>query len=132
MIQIKEVIAILEEFANPGFQESYDNARLIVGDSNWDANGALLTLDSTEDVIDEAISKGCNLIIAHHPIVFKGLKGLTGNNYIERAIIKAIKNDIAIYAMHTNIDHVKGGVNFKIAEVLGLTNVKVLSPKKTT
>lgn len=130
MIHIKEIIAILEEFANPGFQESYDNAQLIVGDPNWKAKGALLTLDSTEDVVDEAISKGCNLIIAHHPIIFKGLKGLTGKNYIERTIIKAIKNDVAIYAMHTNLDNVIGGVNFKIAEVLGLTNVKVLSPKR--
>lgn len=130
MIQIKEIIKVLEEFANPGFQENYDNAQLIVGNANMEATAALLTLDSTEDVVDEAIAKGCNLIIAHHPIVFSGLKQLTGKNYIERTIIKAIKNDIAIYAVHTNIDNVTGGVNFKIAEVLGLQNVKVLAPKK--
>ena len=130
MIQIKDVIAALENFANPGFQEGYDNAQLIVGDRDKEAKAALLTLDSTEDVVEEAIAKGCNLIIAHHPIIFSGLKQLTGKNYIERTIIKAIKNDIAIYAMHTNIDNVTGGVNFKIAEVLGLQNVKILAPKK--
>ncbi len=130
MIQIKEVINALEDFANPGFQENYDNARLIVGDPSWEATGALLTLDSTEDVVLEAVEKGCNLIIAHHPIVFSGLKQLTGSNYIERTIILAIKHDVAIYAMHTNLDNVKGGVNFKIAELLGLKNVKILAPKR--
>lgn len=130
MIQIKEVIKVLEDFANPGFQENYDNAQLIVGDRNLVATGAILTLDSTEDVVDEAISKNCNLIIAHHPIVFSGLKQLTGKNYIERTIIKAIKNNIAIYAMHTNIDNVIGGVNFKIAEILGLQKIEILAPKK--
>lgn len=130
MIQIKEVIKVLEDFANPGFQENYDNAQLIVGDRNLVATGAILTLDSTEDVVDEAISKNCNLIIAHHPIVFSGLKQLTGKNYIERTIIKAIKNNIAIYAMHTNIDNVIGGVNFKIADMLGLQKIEILAPKK--
>lgn len=130
MIQIKEVIKVLEDYANPGFQENYDNAQLIVGDRNLVATGAILTLDSTEDVVDEAISKNCNLIIAHHPIVFSGLKQLTGKNYIERTIIKAIKNNIAIYAMHTNIDNVIGGVNFKIAEILGLQKIEILAPKK--
>ena len=130
MMQIKEVIKVLEDFANPGFQENYDNAQLIVGDRNLVATGAILTLDSTEDVVDEAISKNCNLIIAHHPIVFSGLKQLTGKNYIERTIIKAIKNNIAIYAMHTNIDNVIGGVNFKIAEILGLQKIEILAPKK--
>jgi dinuclear metal center YbgI/SA1388 family protein len=130
MVKIKEVIKALEEYANPGFQESYDNAQLIVGDASWEAKGALLTLDSTEDVVLEAVEKGCNLIVAHHPIVFSGLKQLTGSNYIERTIILAIKYDIAIYAMHTNLDNVSGGVNFKIAHKIGLENVKVLAPKR--
>ncbi len=129
MILIKDVIGAIEEFAPLSFQEEYDNAGLITGDKNWECTGALLSLDCIESVIEEAIKLKCNLIIAHHPIVFKGLKKITGANYVERTIIKAIKNDIAIYACHTNIDNVQNGVNAKIAERLGLINTKVLAPK---
>ena len=128
-MKIKELTNYLEDFAPLAYQESYDNAGLIVGNANTEITGILVTLDSTEDVIDEAIAKGCNLVVAHHPIIFKGLKKLTGKNYVERTIIKAIKNDIAIYATHTNLDSVVGGVNFKIAQLLDLQQVKVLSPK---
>tara|TARA_B100001109_G_scaffold255867_1_gene261830 strand:+ start:8744 stop:9841 length:1098 start_codon:yes stop_codon:yes gene_type:complete len=130
MIKIKDVIKELELWAPPALQESYDNAQLIVGDANQVLEKVLLSLDCIEAVVDEAIELGCNLIVAHHPIVFSGLKSLTGKNYIERTIIKAIKNNIAIYAIHTNLDNVKTGVNFKIAEKLGLENVEILSPKK--
>lgn len=130
MIKIKDVIKELELWAPPTLQESYDNAQLIVGDANQVLEKVLLSLDCIEAVVDEAIELGCNLIVAHHPIVFSGLKSLTGKNYIERTIIKAIKNNIAIYAIHTNLDNVKTGVNFKIAEKLGLENVEILSPKK--
>lgn len=127
---IGQVCQYLETLAPLPYQEEYDNAGLIVGDATLPVTGVLVCLDSTEDIIDEAISLGCNLVIAHHPIVFRGLKKLTGKNYIERTLIKAIKNDIAIYATHTNLDNVSGGVNFKIAEKLGLENIQILAPKK--
>jgi dinuclear metal center YbgI/SA1388 family protein len=130
-MKIKEVVAYLESIAPSGLQESYDNAGLLVGDSSMEAKGAVICLDSTEAIIDEAIEKGCNMVIAHHPIIFKGLKRLTGKNYVERTIIKAIKNDIAIYAIHTNLDNVlEKGVNSKIAEKIGLENTRILAPKQ--
>jgi dinuclear metal center YbgI/SA1388 family protein len=128
-MKIKDITDHLESIAPLAYQESYDNAGLITGDKNDEAKGALICLDSTEEVIDEAIEKGCNLVIAHHPIVFSGLKKINGKNYVERVIIKAIRNNIAIYASHTNLDNVHNGVNAKIAAKLGLKNTKVLSPK---
>lgn len=128
--RIQDVISYLEHLAPPAYQESYDNATLICGDRNASIKGVLCTLDCTEDVVDEAISLGANLIVAHHPIVFKGLKSLTGRNYVERTVIKAIKNDVAIYAIHTNLDHVSMGVNKRICDRLGLTQTKILQPKK--
>lgn len=130
MIQTRDIIQELERVAPPSLQESYDNSQLLTGQSDWACSGAILCLDAIEEVVDEAISKKCNLIIAHHPIIFKGLKSITGKNYIERTIIKAIKNDIAIYACHTNLDNVMEGVNRKIAEKIGLSNLRILSPKK--
>ena len=129
-MKISKIIQYLEQVAPPQLQESYDNSKLITGNKSWECSGVLLTLDSTEKIIDEAIKTGCNLVIAHHPIVFSGLKSITGRNYIERTIIKAIKNDIAIYACHTNLDHISGGVNKKIADKIGLKNLKILAPKK--
>lgn len=119
----------MEQLAPLAYQESYDNVGLLVGDPQTEITGVLVTLDATEAVIDEAIAKGCNVVVAHHPIVFKGLKKFNGRNYVERAVIKAIKNDVALYAAHTNLDNVAGGVNFKIAEKLGLQNVQILAPK---
>ncbi|WAC12340.1 Nif3-like dinuclear metal center hexameric protein [Dyadobacter pollutisoli] len=130
MIHIKEVIHELEKLAPLAYQESYDNAGLLVGSPETAVAGILFALDVTEQVIDEAIKKNCNLIVAHHPIIFKGLKKLNGKNYVERTVIKAIKNDVAIYASHTNLDHVTKGVNWQIGEKLGLQNLKVLVPKK--
>jgi dinuclear metal center YbgI/SA1388 family protein len=129
-MKIQDITHCLETFAPLSLQESYDNCGLIVGNPLQEVTKALLCLDSTEAVVDEAIATGCNLIIAHHPIVFSGLKKLNGKNYIERTVIKAIKNDIAIYAIHTNLDNVSQGVNRKIGEKLGLKNLKMLSPKK--
>lgn len=128
-MKLKEITNIIESFAPLSLQEGYDNSGLIVGNTNDEITGALICLDSTEEIVDEAIAKGCNLIIAHHPILFSGLKKLNGNNYIERVIIKAIKNNIAIYASHTNLDNAFDGVSYKIAEKLGLTDCKTLSPK---
>ncbi|WP_323756163.1 Nif3-like dinuclear metal center hexameric protein [Roseivirga sp.] len=130
MVKIKEIIEVLEKLAPPVYQESYDNSGLITGDKNWDVSGVMVSLDCIESVIDDAIAKKCNLIVAHHPIVFKGLKKLNGKNYVERTIIKAIKNDIAIYAIHTNLDNVYLGVNQKIANQIGLVNTRILAPKK--
>lgn len=127
---IKDVITVLEKFAPVNFQESYDNCGLLIGNKNEKVSGVLLTLDCTEAIVDEAISLKCNFIISHHPIIFSGLKKLNGSNYVERTVIKAIKNNIAIYAAHTNFDNIKSGVNQKIAQKLGLINLKVLSPKK--
>lgn len=132
MTKIKDVTTYLESIAPRSFQESYDNSGLLTGDSNADILGVLVTLDCTEAVVNEAINQRCNLIVAHHPILFKGLKKLTAQNYVERTIIKAIKNDIAIYAIHTNLDNVHLGVNKKIGEMIGLKNLKVLAPKKDT
>lgn len=128
-MKIKEITQYLESLAPLAYQESYDNSGLIVGQGDEEVSKILISLDCTEAVVDEAIAKGCNLIISHHPIVFKGIKKFNNKNYVERTVIKAIKNDIALYAIHTNLDNVVGGVNFKIAEKLGLQNKAVLSPK---
>lgn len=126
---LKNICDSLEQWAPLSYQETYDNSGLIVGDKQAEISGVLVSLDCVEEVVDEAIACGCNLIVSHHPIVFKGLKSLTGKNYVERTLLKAIKNDIAIYAIHTNLDNVNTGVNWKIAEVLGLQNVRILAPK---
>ncbi len=129
---IKEITNYLESLAPLGSQESYDNSGLICGDCNWKLTNALISLDCIEDTVDEAIAKGCNLIISHHPIVFRGLKRLNGKNYIERTVIKAIQNNIALYAIHTNLDNYKFGVNRKIGEILGIKNPQILAPTKQT
>lgn len=128
-ISIKAIIQQLEILASPALQESYDNCGLLTGDAQWSCSGILCTLDATEEVILEAKERGVNLVVAHHPIVFSGLKKITGKSYVERAIITAIKNDIAIYAIHTNLDNVLHGVNNQIAGKLGLVNRNILSPK---
>lgn len=125
-MKIKNIIELLDQIAPPSYQESYDNAGLITGDPSLECTGVMCTLDATEEVIWEAKQKGCNLVAAHHPIIFGGLKKITGKNYVERAIIAAIKNDIAIYAIHTNLDNLLAGVNGKIADKLGLKNRKAL------
>ena len=127
---IKELINFLESVAPASYQEDYDNSGLIVGDAGQEISAALISLDCTEEIIDEAIRRGCNLVISHHPIVFRGLKRFNGKTYVERAVMKAIKHDVALYAIHTNFDNVLGGVNAKLCEVLGLENCSILSPKQ--
>lgn len=127
---IASVIECLEKLAPAYLQEEYDNAGLITGDTNAPCSGVLVSLDVTEEVIEEAIQKKCNFVVAHHPIIFRGLKKITGKNYVEKTVIKAIKNDVAIYAIHTNLDNVIDGVNAKMAQLLDLVNCKILSPKK--
>lgn len=129
MTKIADLIQVIENFAPPLFQESYDNVGLLVGDRTKAVEGVLITLDCTPEIVEEAIENKCNLIVAHHPIIFGGIKKLTGANYVEKTIIKAIKNDIAIYAAHTNLDNVQMGVNKKISDIIGLKNTKILVPK---
>lgn len=130
-MQISAIASHLESIAPPAYQESYDNAGLLTGSGSWECSGILVTLDATEAVIKEAIARGCNLVVAHHPIIFGGLKKITGRNYVEKTVITAIKNDIAIYAIHTNLDHTFPiGVNGKMAERLGLVKTGPLLPKE--
>jgi dinuclear metal center YbgI/SA1388 family protein len=129
MLRIHEIVSAFESVAPLALQESYDNSGLIVGDRDAEVTRALLCLDCTEAVVDEAIGKGCDIIIAHHPIVFGGLKRFTGGDYVQRSVIKAIQNNIAIYACHTNLDNVlRGGVNERIAQQLGFDVERVLRP----
>lgn len=129
-MRIKDILQTIEQLAPLPLQEDFDNSGLQVGDANREATGALLCIDVTENVIEEAISLNCNLIIAHHPLAFRSFKSMTGRNYVERCMIKAIKNDICIYAAHTNLDNARGGVNYKLAEMLGLQQLRILSPQK--
>ena len=128
-MKIKEILNALETFAPLPLQDGFDNAGLQVGLTDAEATGALLCLDVTEAVVDEAIALGCNLIVSHHPLIFKGYKSLTGRDYVERCIMKAVRNDLVIFSMHTNLDNAPQGVNYKIAEKIGLKNVRILEPK---
>lgn len=130
MATIREVLSWMESLAPRGMQESYDNSGLLVGDDAQTVTGVLVSLDCTEEIVDEAVRKGCNLIVSHHPIVFSGLKKITGSNYVERTVIKAIQHGIALYAIHTNLDNYRFGVNEEIGKRLGLTNLKILAPAK--
>jgi len=127
-MKLKEITSYIEAVVPLAYQEDYDNAGLIVGNPEMEITGAVLTVDITEAIVEETIQKKANLIVSHHPIVFGGLKKITGKNYVERIIIKAIKNDVAIYAVHTNLDSIWGGVSNKIADKLELKNQKILSP----
>ncbi len=128
-MKIAEITTYLEELAPLSYAEDFDNVGLLVGDASQEVNNILVTLDTLEETVDEAIAKNCNLILSFHPIIFKGLKSLTGKNYVERTVLKAIKNDIAIYAIHTALDNVKMGVSGKMAELMGLKNIQILVPK---
>ena len=128
MKTVGDVCAVLEAFAPLSLQESYDNAGLILGNRDQEVTGILIALDATLDIIDEAVNLGCNLIVTHHPFIFKGLMTITGKNHTENCLIKAIRNDIAIYAGHTNVDSVRGGVNERMADKLGLTDTSILVP----
>ncbi|MGN6638334.1 MAG: Nif3-like dinuclear metal center hexameric protein, partial [Mucilaginibacter sp.] len=128
-MKLSQLTSYLESLAPLSYQEDYDNSGLIVGNPDKEVQQALLSLDCTEAIVDEALAKGCQVIISHHPIVFRGLKKLNGKTYVERVVEKAIKNDIAIYAIHTNLDNIMDGVNAKICETLELTNCRILAPK---
>lgn len=128
-MKIKDVLSALERFAPLPLQEDFDNAGLQLGLTETELSGALLCLDVTEKIVDEAISKGCNLIVSHHPLLFHPLKKISDADYVQSSVIKAIQNNIAIISMHTNMDNARGGVNFKIAEKMELTNVHFFCTK---
>lgn len=128
-VKIKEVLSALERFAPLPLQEGWDNAGLQIGLTEAEASGALLCLDVNEAIVDEAMAKGCNIIVSHHPLLFRGLKTISGADYVQRTVMKAIKNDIVVISMHTNMDNARHGVNFKIAEKLGMTDVRFMSGK---
>ncbi|REE82320.1 dinuclear metal center YbgI/SA1388 family protein [Lutibacter oceani] len=129
---IRDITTCIEEIAPLNYAEGFDNVGLLIGDYTTKVSGVIVTLDTLENIVDEAIEKHCNLIVSFHPIIFSGLKKLNGKNYVERVILKAIKNDIAIYAMHTALDNSFQGVNAKICDVLGIENKKILIPQKNT
>lgn len=129
MPKISEIVTALEEFAPAGLQEPWDNTGLIIGRGDRECTGALLCVDVTPEIVAEAVEKGCNLIVAHHPLIFRGLKRLNGNGRVERAAIDAIRGDVAIYACHTSVDNAPGGVSYTLARLLGLKDVTVLEQK---
>ena len=129
VMRITDVIDVLERWAPPALQEEYDNSGLQVGDRKAEARAALIALDCTEAVVAEAVERGCNLIIAHHPVIFRGLKSITGRNGVERTLLAAIRGNVAIYAIHTNLDNVITGVNAEIAARLGVQRIEALDPK---
>lgn len=131
-MKIKEITNCIEEIAPLNYAEGFDNVGLLIGNYNTEVSGVLVTLDTLENIVDEAIETNCNLIVSFHPIIFGGLKKINGNSYVERVILKAIKNDIAIYAMHTALDNSNVGVNAKICKVLGIKNPQILIPQKNT
>ncbi|MCC5920815.1 MAG: Nif3-like dinuclear metal center hexameric protein [Cyclobacteriaceae bacterium] len=130
MTQIKEIISEIERWAPPSLQEPYDNVGLAWGNPETSVRGVLIALEVTEAVIEEARDKNCQLIITHHPLIFKGLKSLSGDDYVTKTLRKAITHDIALYSVHTNLDNIKTGVNCRIGEMLELKGLKILSPKK--
>src|SRR5690349_16014742 len=128
-MKISDLTSYIQNVAPLSLQEDYDNAGLLIGDPSWECTGVLCSLDVTEDVVREAIQKKCNCIVAHHPLIFRGLKKITGSTYVERTATAAIKNDVAIFAAHTNLDNIINGVNGKIADRIGLKNREVLMPR---
>lgn len=132
MTTVSQLLASLQQLAPFTYQESYDNSGLLVGDPEMEITGVVVALDCTEAVIDDALSSGANVVVAHHPIIFKGLKRLTGSNYVERTVIHAIRHNVALIAIHTNLDNMYFGVNHVISEKLKLKDVQVLAPKEAT
>mgnify|MGYP001158762695 FL=1 len=129
-MQIQDFIEVIEDWSPPSQAEDFDNVGLLVGDSSLSLKGVLITLDTTEEIINEAIEKNCNLVVSFHPIIFSGLKKITTNSYVEKTVLKAIENKISIYSIHTSLDNHNKGVNYKISEKLSLKNSKILIPSK--
>jgi len=132
MITVQDICNLIEDVAPLSYQEAYDNAGLILGQRDRPLSGVLICLDVSEPVIDEAIRYGCNMIVSHHPLIFRGIKQIVGVGRVETCLVKAIRHDVAIYAGHTNLDAVINGVNGKIAAMIGLTNCRILSPVQSS
>lgn len=131
MVKVSDIARTIEEFAPKSLQESYDNTGLQVGNPDMQVTAALLCLDITEEILDEAIQRQCNLVITHHPLIFRGLKEITGRTAIERIVAKAIRHDVAIYSAHTNLDSAWDGVSHEMAHMLNMTDLQVLEPKNS-
>jgi len=129
-MKIREISQVLEQYSPLELKEEYDNVGLLIGDPDKEVAGVLITLDITEEVLDEAIQNNCNLVISHHPLIFKGLKRLIGEGFVQRLTVKAIQNQIAIYAMHTNLDNSSNGLNSWVCKELGINNCKIIQPSK--
>lgn len=129
-MKIKEILQTIEQLAPLPLQESFDNSGVQVGDISQEAKGVVVCIDVTESVVDEAIALGCNLIVSHHPLAFRSFKSLTGKTYVERCMMKACKHDIVVYAAHTNLDNARNGINYYLAAMLDLQNVRILDPQK--
>ena len=129
MTKVSDVIAAIEAIAPLRYQDEWDNSGLQVGFCQDEVKGVLVCLDVTEEIVDEAIRKGCNMIVSHHPLLFHSLKQVSDSTYQQRCVTKAIKEGIAIYSAHTSLDNARGGVNFKIAELIGLQDLRWLEPK---
>ena len=129
MTRVRDIAKIIETYAPKALQEDYDNAGLQVGDPDMEVSGLLLCLDVTEEILREAVERSCNMIISHHPLIFRGLKNITGDNAIQRIVIEAIRNNVAIYAAHTNLDATLEGISFEIGHILGMKDMRVLDPK---
>jgi dinuclear metal center YbgI/SA1388 family protein len=128
-MKIKEILSHLESFAPPGYQEDYDNSGLIAGNPEAECTGVLLSLDCTEDIIQEATDNRCNLVVSHHPLIFRALRSILSENSQGKTLVAAIKNDITIYAIHTNLDNIPAGVNATMADVIGLIKREILFPR---
>lgn len=131
-MKINQIIQILEEWAPTTYAEDFDNVGLLVGDKNRSCTAALITHDVTVAVVEEAIANNCNLIVCFHPIIFKGLTSLTGKNYVEQTVLKAIENKIAIYALHTALDNHEFGISYHLGQLLSLTKQRILIPQKNS
>lgn len=129
-MKVKDIIDVIEQCVPLSAQESYDNAGLIVGDTDAQISSALLCVDVTQEVLDEAISVGAGLVISHHPIIFNSIKRLTDSNYVERIVARALRNGVALYAAHTNLDAIRGGMSYRLADILGVKNVELLAPSR--
>ena len=130
-MRVIEVISIINDWMPTSIAEDFDNVGLIVGDPESEISSILVTLDTTEDVVEEAIERGCNMIVSYHPIIFNGLKQITSNsNYVEKSVIKAVKNNISVYAIHTSLDNHPNGISYILSDLIGLENISTLIPKE--
>tara|TARA_B100001113_G_scaffold119208_1_gene97374 strand:- start:33 stop:824 length:792 start_codon:yes stop_codon:yes gene_type:complete len=129
-VRVIEIAKIIDSWMPTSIAEDFDNVGLIIGDPESKITSILVTLDTTEDVVEEAINKGCNLIVSYHPIIFNGLKQITNDSYVQKSVIKAVKNNISVYAIHTSLDNHPKGISYLLSDLIGLKNISILLPKE--